>query len=318
MKKAKAKDENSGSQPQSDEDILKARALVAQFERSDLYLWFAGYGLWGLAALWFLNFPKSARPQLGAIGEGYIPAELVLPAFGIFCSAVSKGSPRGTWSLWRKPWLMLFVPLFGFVSVGFLRLALSSSKAIMSQNSALFCVATFAIAAVMGYMTVPKTATVGPAKTSSSVIGRLIVVGDGLIGIAMAAQCMSLVGLGGLKHDGLKPPEFIGIVVTIIPLGIWGFGMLCCRSDAELIVAVNVAMLFSVVSMINAFFVHDSIAMVGGFCATFILHSTLYLPFPMSDPLSNPFYCALRKQGRQLYKIISSPSSGFGDSAEDG
>merc|ERR1719491_395053 len=98
----------------SDEEILRDRKRLEAFDTADVYLGGVGWGLWGLAACWFVYFSDSA-PVVDSPHFGSTDACLALFVCGLFCKGISSASPR-QWSGWRLPFHLAWCAVFALLA----------------------------------------------------------------------------------------------------------------------------------------------------------------------------------------------------------
>mmetsp|Transcript_32863 Transcript_32863/g.94321 ORF Transcript_32863/g.94321 Transcript_32863/m.94321 type:complete len:318 (+) Transcript_32863:98-1051(+) len=292
----------------SDEEILKGRRKREAFTLADDALFAVSWGLWALAALWFLCYSPAA-PEAPLSHSG-LPAEAStgLLFCGIFCASLSRSSPQGSWSMWRVAWHMAWCPAFAVLAVAFW---LTSTRgrpapAVPPTTYSISAAGACALGAVAMILTLPKFQPTSP-KASGYFLGRVMALVDGALGLLTASSVV--VSGSGVWGEPVGP---VAAALTAIPLGMWGVGTLLCCTDAELTAAIPPAMLQYTAMIIR------SLLLVGLPAALpavlmLALHLALYLPFPLKEPDSNPFYNALRRWYRRWTNLLSEPVSGFGD-----
>lgn len=145
----------------------------------------------------------------------------------------------------------------------------------------------------MGY-TVPFSQNPGKPDTRSS-YGKYLLRADGALGILVIA----------LKYRGLVLDDCF----LLMPIFMLSFASLFCRSDEEL-VAMLPACVLQIVGSTICFAAEDWCPFL---FALLTLHLVLFLPLPVSDPLSNIFYASAQRTWRSFWKLMSNPVSGFGD-----
>lgn len=289
---------------------MEERRHTQSFDGADYFLFVASWGLWALAVAWFLSFHNSAAVL--AVPHALATPSLSLLLAGSFCSALSKASPKGAWSWWRKPYHLAWCGAFGAVAVAFAFLQLGTRFMGTQQQSmsAWLLVALGGGLAAGSLMTCPGGSST-PARSSGAALGRLFLLVDGGLGLFL---CF-LLFVQAAPHlgDPLGLPLF---VVTVPPLGLWALGLLLCGTDNELIGALPTAILAHLVGCLVHLFGEEGSLLLGYASGAAVLaHCALYLPLGQ-DPDANPFYGWLRKHLMYWHKLITQPVSGFGDENE--
>jgi hypothetical protein len=164
---------------------------------------------------------------------------------------------------------------------------------------AVFC----AVAAVGALLTFPGFSN-KPPKGCGAVCGRIVVMLDGIFGLALAGSM--------LRAEWKQPYGVVTLATSVLPLGMWSLAMLLCSTEAELLSAVPVAILLHLYAAGKSVYLVDHFALAFSAVAV-LLHACLYLPFPLQNPQSNPFFKALRKFGLRWHKLITNPVSDFSD-----
>jgi len=293
----------------SDEEIMEERRRSQKFDSADNVLSMASWALWAIAIVWFFSFSVAA-PEISAPHAIANPSLSMIIA-GFFCSALSKASPKGTWSTWRSLWQLLFAGAFGVMAATFVLLQLRGSATWSQQQS----MATVGMIALCGgvsagaVLTCPGTNS-KPARWSSSYFGRLTLVIDGGLGLFLCFQVF--VQAASLLGDALG---LATLAVSILPLGIISLGMVFVGTDSELVGALPSAVMVHMLGFLIHFFTEGR-TMAYASAAAALLHLALYLPFPASDPLSNPFHVSMKKDLMSFYKLITEPVSGWGEENE--
>eukprot|EP00931_Biecheleriopsis_adriatica_P007258 TRINITY_DN108566_c0_g1_i1.p1 TRINITY_DN108566_c0_g1~~TRINITY_DN108566_c0_g1_i1.p1 ORF type:complete len:295 (+),score=73.07 TRINITY_DN108566_c0_g1_i1:74-958(+) len=281
-----------GSGSKSDEEILQERRRVEAVKTADFVLLLLSWGLWVLAAFWFFNFADQAPPTLLSTSDIVVS----LLVCGQLCCSLARSSKNGAWSSWRKPWYLAWALVLVVICILFAQKA--------ERAAAVAC----ALGAVAVGMACPASCTPDP-KSSTAVLGHLLLRLDGLVVLAL---CVASV----LQADMSQPLGRLATALAVLPLAMTSLALLCGSSQAEVQVAVPMAMLqLAGSSLCNLLFGGSGVALAA-LAAGLVTHGALYLPFPVQDPDSNPFYSTLRKSFDNFAKVMSSPVSGFNDGAE--
>lgn len=317
----------SDQKVQSDEDILRERRRKQAFEVADGVLQWVSWGLWVLAGAWFLLFAPSAAavPPSGTPAAVLRVAEvagdpvLATLSCGVFCGALSRSCPHGSWSGWRRLWHVVWVPLLALGTLAFARFAMMDrfsrieAKVALPPASAAFVVAVaLAAAAAAQFFTAPSGRPDAPRATGV-IWGRMLLVSDALAGGALSLA-IALNGPGRWA----EPLGPCTVWISVAPLGMWSLGTLLCSADAELVAAVPAVIVHSL--QVSALLLYaEGLATSLSALAVALLHAALYLPLPLREPDSNPFHVAFRRWWRRFTALLASPvGAGFGDCGEDG
>lgn len=297
--------EAPGSDGRSDDQLYAERKRKEAFEAADSFLRFVGWLLWFLAGAWFLIFADRA-PAISSFHKGASEGTLCLLVCGSMCGAFSRASPRGTWSAWRKFWQL-------GLSAGFASLALAFASLIgatapgQSFSTPLVVAFINGLTAAGAIFTYPGDSPSVP-KGSNAICGRLLLVADGLLSIALASSII-------VASTWSDASGRLAIAAAVVPLLLGAVPMLMSRTDAELNAAVPPAILFDIVATARSLGLGNFVeAASTGILAVF--HVMLYLPLPLQDPDSNPFYTKLSKMLRQFSRFMSQPVSGFGEDGD--
>lgn len=300
-----------GSSGRSDEEIIKERKKNEAFALADDALFGISWGLWVLAALWFLCFLPAAPESP--------PSHPLLPAdastglliCGVLCAGLSRASPQGSWSRWRVAWHLAWCPALAAAALAFYltsargRPAPAVPPTSYSLGAALLC----ALGAAGAGLTVPKFSPSSP-KPWGFAWGRLLMFADGALGLTAAFAAVVASGLGQVWGEAVGPAA---VACTVMPLAMWSVGTMFCSTDAELVGAMPAAMLqYSAAAA--------KLAMAGGLpaalpaCLGLGLHLALCLPLPLGGETdANPFFMAVWRWYRRWTNLLSEPVSGFGD-----
>lgn len=284
----------------SDEEILAQRRSTDSFDAADFMLRVVSWGLWGLAAAWFFIF-TSLAPVVGSkLHHVALEPEVSLICAGLFCSNLSKSSPRATWSAWRRTWQLVWVGALGILGVTFLAAGESRALAWLLAAACGCLAAGMAMAQPFG---TPRS-----NRVSSVVLGRMLLLTNGLLATVLLCGG-TLLGVAGLWSEPLGPPA---LGAAVVPLTMCSVAAMLCQTDTELVAALPPVLLVHVISFFATLFKEGAFAAVPPLLVV-VLHCLLYLPFPWSNPDANPFHMSLRKIIRSFARMMSQPSSGFGD-----
>ncbi|CAE7588011.1 unnamed protein product, partial [Symbiodinium sp. CCMP2456] len=98
------------------------------------------------------------------------------------------------------------------------------------------------------------------------------------------------------------------------PLLMFSVALMFSSSDSSsLLVSVPSAMSHLAAAAAYSVFSMNDWAAVAILTLALMAHLTLYLPLPLNDPESNPFYTSLRRVRHQFMRFLAQPVSGFGD-----
>lgn len=305
---AKASGAKDAGEDQSDAELLKARRHAESFGTADDCLRIVGWGLQALALAWFFIYNATA-PDTPSLHAGAGEASLGLFVAGSFCRALSRASPKGTWSWWRRLWQLGWALALGLLAVCFGSAGLSAST---QQSGGPGASSGYALAGLCGLAAAamavlcPPESPRGAKSAAACPSARSLVLADGVAGLAIGG---SLLAAGPWGASNLAP---VAIVAGAMPIGMWGLGTLLCGTEAELLAAVPSAMLMHLGAAARALAVSGPI-MAAPPAILLVLHAALYLPLPSHDPNTNPFYTSLKKRLDAFAKLMSDPVSGFGD-----
>lgn len=282
---------------------MEERRRADAFEKGDSHLQIVSWGLWGIAMLWFFG-PGAVAPrtfEAHLVGE---PA-ISLLCCGVLCGSMSKASPRGTWSSWRRLWHLAWSGVFGSIAVA-LALTLVGRASTVAMFSWCIVAACGGLCA-MGLATCP-TATTKPARSSSFWLGRLILVPNGVLGLLIGAYM--LLGSAGLLA---QPFGLAAALLSALPLGMCSLACILASTDKELVAVLPPVVLVHVVGFVGHSAYQGLLVAVPS-AAAVLLHCALFLPFP--DPESNPLHVWIRSYFRSFSKLMTEPVTGFGDENE--
>lgn len=302
-RKAGQKQASAGAAPRSDEEILRERRIVENFETADSILTVLSWSLLMLAAVWVLNL-DATTPDLGpSLHAGITDAKVCLIACAQFSAGIASCSPKGAWSSWRQAWQAAWsIPL------------------LMIGVSVLFTVGLAAnfdgllgVSCCFGGLAMLLTTPVGkppkPARGSTAVLGRVMTIADGLMG--------TIVGIGLLmKSPSFSAGAILCLAITCGPLFMMCSGLLLCSSEAEIQAAVRAVLTLSVGATLQCWWIADQTGLVIALGA-FLMHAALYLPLPWKEPDTNPFHASLQKFCRQFAGLLKAPVGGFSHENEE-
>mmetsp|Transcript_132391 Transcript_132391/g.264093 ORF Transcript_132391/g.264093 Transcript_132391/m.264093 type:complete len:313 (+) Transcript_132391:64-1002(+) len=298
----------SGNQHQSDEDIQRERVWLNAFKAADGFLETQSIGLWIAAGIWFI-FYSDAAPRMPSLHYGASEPTLVLASCAMLCSGLSGSAPKGTWPSWRLLWHVGWCVVFGCLSVAFgtAHFVGRGGVPVAMGYPGLGMTAFCAVAAVGAFITFPGFGNKAPCGCSA-IFGRIMVKLDGIFGLLLARSIMS-------EGEWKQPYGAVTLATLVLPLGMWSLAMFLCTTEAELLAVVPVATLLHLAAAGKSMYLadHPEVILSVGIA---LLHACLYLPFPLSNPKSNPFFKALSNFATRWHKLITNPVSGFGDEGD--
>lgn len=146
-----------------------------------------------------------------------------------------------------------------------------------------------------------------PAKVSGAVLGRLLLLVDGVLGLVLFSSILL-----SAPHSWAEPLGPAAVAISAMPLGMWSVAMMLCQTEGELIAAAPPALLFYSVATGGALYASGPITALPT-AAFVVLHVALYLPLPLQDPDANPFHVWLRRFIRGFVQLMTQPVPSFGD-----
>lgn len=270
----------------SDGELEAARRMRDSFLLADMTLRVGSGAIFGIAWIRFFCLNEAA-----SVDFSFSVTNLL--AVATTCHCLSKASPFGAWSFWRRMWHLIWVPVFSTFAYSFAQFVITPTRTMGRATSIGAAVASACMALTMGY-TVPSSQITAKPDTRS-IFGKYLLRADGILGLLVIA----------LKYRGLVLDDCF----MLMPIFMLSFASLCCRTDEEL-----VAMLPScVLQILGATVCFAEEEWCPLLFALLTLHLVLFLPLPVSDPLSNIFYASAERAWRSFWKLMSSPVSGFGD-----
>lgn len=312
-KDAKEGKASRGELQKSDSEVLKERRSQDSFKAADSYLGGLGWGMWALAGIWFFCFSAAAPPATASVLSGLGDALLGLVVCGMLCTSLSNCSPRSTWSSWRKLWHIGWCPAFGLLAASFaygsMERAAQGTRAsappgLAGPGVALACGA----AAIGSVMTFPD-GEAKPLRGAGFVPSRLLCIADGVL---VMLSCISALAMGSWS----EPFGLMAISAQALPMFMCSLALLLCQTEAELLAAVPPAMVLQAGATVRSFFAADVLG--AALTATLLLlHCGLYLPLPLQEPDTNPFYQGLQRKVDRFVRFMQQPVSGFGDEMGD-
>lgn len=301
-KRSKDKEKEKGSIVRSDAEILQERQRLDTFDSADSFLLCFAWGLWALAGIWFLQI-SDAEDADASSPEHHGPCDTTLSLLvcGLFCRGISQATPR-CWSWWRRSFHIGCAVLAAVLGIFFF---FGTSKKISMATYVGIVSGVVLVAAIWKF---PPSGP-DPAKVPSAPVGRFLFILDGL-GLFVAGACVST------GHDLGQNFTTLTAAVTAGPLILCSAGMCLVCAEAELLVAVVVAMTMYLGAFFRCLYLFG-FATASPLVLLLVVHGALFLPLPLQDPDSNVFHTALRKSWRKSIRFLTSPVSGFGDSSED-
>eukprot|EP00927_Polykrikos_kofoidii_P059292 TRINITY_DN54482_c0_g1_i1.p1 TRINITY_DN54482_c0_g1~~TRINITY_DN54482_c0_g1_i1.p1 ORF type:complete len:332 (+),score=49.87 TRINITY_DN54482_c0_g1_i1:67-1062(+) len=310
----------------TDEEIVKERRLSESFVQGDSLLILISWGSWALAVIWFLTFSEQsvsgrspAFQNFGGIFGGAFKSvadpTMLLFVLGILASAISRSSPKGSWSWWRKPWQICWAILLGVFAFAFLRVSFAPdslpgmNEPQVSKGSARMLSVLCSVGFGVTLYTMPSgSGTAGKPNTAQP--GKVV----------LAVFAISLVKFGCDTFLTTNWTDTFGLAcasLSMLPLFMLAISAGCSRTDAELVAAVCSSLILCICAVLRAILIVGDLwgALIPGVgCVAF---SALFLPLSTNEANKNPFYAALCRRVQGMTKLLSSPVSGFGDSSED-
>ncbi|CAE7896157.1 unnamed protein product [Symbiodinium necroappetens] len=279
----------------SDEDILRQRRRIEAVQTADFIMLLLSWHLWLLALIWLVAFAELATAKQSRYA-GLESSPVVLFSCGQLCGSLSRLTPNGEWPAWRKPWYLAWVVVLGVMAVSCV------------QNSALVAGGLCGLlAAAMAWACPAGAGSAQQPKAPDASLGRGLVMIDGMTGLLLAARQLSTV----LWQSGL---EVLAASITALPLLMFSVALMFSSSDSSsLLVSVPSAMLHLAAAAAYSVLSMNDWTAVAVLTLALMAHLTLYLPLPLNDPESNPFYTSLRRVRHQFVRFLAQPVSGFGD-----
>lgn len=296
-RKAGQKQAATGVAPRSDEEILRERRILESFETADSILTVLSWSLLVMAAAWVLNF-DATTPGLGpSLHAGITDTKVCLVAGAQFSAGIASCSPKGAWSSWRQSWQAAWsIPL---LMIGISLLYTAGLAANFDGLLAVSC----CLGALVMLLTTPGGKPPKPGRGSTAVLGRVMIIADGLVGI--------VVGIGLLTRiQVFSASAILSLAMTCGPLFMMCTGLLLCTSETEVQAAVRAVLTQSIGATLQCWWIADHTGLVIALGA-FLMHAALYLPLPWKEPDTNPFHASLRKFLRKCAALLNEPVAGF-------
>ncbi|CAE7465777.1 unnamed protein product [Symbiodinium sp. CCMP2592] len=268
---------------------------IEAVQTADFIMLLLSWHLWLLALIWLVAFAELA-PVKQSWSAGLESSPVVLFSCGQLCGSLSRLTPNGEWPAWRKPWYLAWVVVLGVMAVSCV------------QNSALVSGGLCGLLGAAMAWACPAGAgsALQPKAPCDASLGRGLVMIDGLTGLLLAARQISTV----LWQSG---PDVLAASITALPLLMLSVALVFSSSDSSsLLVSVPSAMSHLAAAAAYSVLSTNDWAAVAILALALMAHLALYLPLPINDPESNPFYTSLRRVRHQFARFLAQPVSGFG------
>lgn len=308
-KAAKDTDKGKAERDQSDAELLQERQRVEAFQYADLCLRSVGWSLWALAGCWFFLY-NQAIPTLLSANRGVGDGVNALVACGILCGGLGRASPRATWSSWRPLWHAAWVGcMVVLATMFFLARRVQNEPGRPAPSGGAFLAPALLVLGLFQGSSIPRVPP-SPAKGANLTAAWLLCLANGAYGLFI---CRDVANSAPWSEQYAS----LTVTVTVVPLAMMSVAFLCCRSEGEMLAAVNAALMLYFGALVKIFAVEESLLALLPTAVLLLAHLALFLPLPPQDVGTNPFHMSIVKSFRRMHKLLSDPVSGYGDSGED-